>query len=389
MRFHARFGPVLAFAAIGVVEQLLLPARPAEAAPGVFVEAPPYPAAVAVGLAIATALPLVLRDRAPLVAIAAVGSLLVGRSAVRDLSSLTWSQNAIGVGLAFAAGAFAGDTRRSLAGLALAAAATAATWAFEQAAVTPFEWAYLGVLLAAAWLAGRQMRPHVAAASRGDDEVSALRVRRAGLAQQAAALERRRVAREVHDLVGHGLSLMSMHAAVGAARLERGVESVDEAVQRIRMLAAETERELDMLLRSLRAPRAEAESWAPVDLPELRDLVDEARRHGQPVSVEGDELRLPAPVARVVVDVVREGLTNARKHAGVAPVRIAVSADGELVRLEVVNAPGAPLLGAGSRRGLAWLRERAEAVGGVLMAGPADDGGWWLCCALPLRPLTR
>jgi signal transduction histidine kinase len=92
-------------------------------------------------------------------------------------------------------------------------------------------------------------------------------------------------------------------------------------------------------------------------------------------------------VAAVVVDVAREGLTNARKHAGTAPVRVAVGTDAGLVRLEVVNEPGVPLLGAGSQRGLAGLRERVEAAGGVLHAGPTDAGGWRLRCTLPREPV--
>jgi hypothetical protein len=107
-----RHGPVVVFAAVGVVDQLLVPARPAEVAPGVIVPAAPYPVLVAAALGALTALPLVVRGRAPLLAVGTVGALLVARSAVGDLSSLTWSQNAVGVGLAFAAGAYAAPRLR-------------------------------------------------------------------------------------------------------------------------------------------------------------------------------------------------------------------------------------------------------------------------------------
>jgi signal transduction histidine kinase len=382
-RLHAAYGPVVAFAALGVVEQVLLPERPHVLASGVVVPAAPYPAAAAMGLAIVTALPLLLRQRAPLVAIAGTAALLVARTAVGDLSSLTWSQNALGVGLAFAAGAFAIRTPQAVAGLAMAAAATAAAWALEQMPVTPFEWLYLAALLIGAWLAGRRMGGHVRAAARGESELEALRARRLRLTAEAARLERRRVAREVHDLVGHGLSLMSMHAAVGAMRLERGAEPVEEAVRRIRSLAAETERELAVLLASLYAPRAAGERGAV--LAELRALVDTARRHGQPVELEVRGKTPLAPPAHHLVDVVREALTNARKHAGPAPVRVTLRAGDDAVEVEVVNAPGEPLVGPGTGSGLDALREAVGACGGILDAGPSAAGGWRLRCLVPNR----
>ena len=388
-RFHARYGPVLVFAAIGTVEQVAIAELPVEIAAGVVVPEAPYPAGVAIALAWATALPLLLRHRRPLTAIAATAAFLVARMAIGDLSSLTWSQHAIGVGLAFAAGGYVRGTRPSLAGLATAATATASTWALEQAPVTAFEWLYLGVLLTGAWTAGRRMGVHLVAAVRGEGELTRLRARRADLAREAALLERRLVAREVHDLVGHGLTLMSMNAAVSAAQLEQGDDPVGDAVARVRDLAATTDRELTALLDVLRAPRDAValppELDASSGLERLRQLVTEARRHGHPVELRAGQLSVPAPVAHAVVDVVRESLTNVRKHAGPVPTEVAVSVDpgSDAVEVLVVNGPGRPSAGPGSRLGLAGLHERLREVRGRLEAGPTPSGGWQLRCVVP------
>jgi signal transduction histidine kinase len=88
-------------------------------------------------------------------------------------------------------------------------------------------------------------------------------------------------------------------------------------------------------------------------------------------------------VAESVVAVVREGLTNARRHAGTAPVQVRVGADAGWVQIDVVNDHGEPSLGPGSRRGLAGLRARLAAAQGELQAGPTPDGGWHLRCRLP------
>jgi signal transduction histidine kinase len=190
---------------------------------------------------------------------------------------------------------------------------------------------------------------------------------------------RRMLAREVHDLVGHGLSLVAMHAAVGAARMCSGAEPVEDAVRRIRELTQHTESELIMLLILLRAPRDDAPDGASVR-ERVEALVAAAHRAGQPVDLDLADVEPTEDVGDAIVDVVREGLTNARKHAGVAPVTIAMRAEDDAIHVVVENERGEPLVGPGSQTGLASLRERVAAAGGRLDAGPTASSGWRIRC---------
>jgi signal transduction histidine kinase len=300
---------------------------------------------------------------------------------------LTWTQHVLGVGLAFLAGAYARTRPAALLGLVLAAATSVACWGFEELTMTATEYAYLAALLAGAWIVGRAVSVQLAAAERTRRELADLDDRRGDLERDVVRLERRRVAREVHDLVGHGLSLVSVHAAVSARRLERGEGSVTDALDEVRELAAATQRELVALLEMLHAPGlGEALAVdAPGGAPDVAALVDAARRAGQTVELELEPVPVSPAVAAVIADVVREGLTNARKHAGAVPADVAVrrAADPGAVEVVVANAPGAPTLGTGTRSGLLGLAERVQALGGVLESGATETGGWRLRCALP------
>ena len=318
--------------------------------------------------------------------IALIGGLLVARTAADDLSSMTWTQHFLGIGLAFLAGAYCRTLLAAAAGLALAAATTVTCWVFEELPMTATEYAYLGALLAGFWVVGRAVHAQLRAAEQTRGELTELAGRREELEHEVVRLERRRVAREVHDLVGHGLSLVTVHAAVSARRLDRGEGAVDDVLHEIRELAASTQRELVALFELLRAPGAGAAARErPGDLSQLRELVETARRHGHTVELEIAPVELDPAVAEAATDVVREGLTNVRKHAGPVPTEVAVApaAAGGWVEVVVANAPGRPTLGTGTSSGLEGLAERIGELGGRLEAGATDTGGWRLRCVLP------
>lgn len=195
----------------------------------------------------------------------------------------------------------------------------------------------------------------------------------------ARADEREQLARHVHDLVGHGLSLLVLHATVGAVRVERGIEPASAVLRRVEAIAADTQLELRQLLAALNGDGEDDERGERT----VAQLVGTARRHGQLVHVDGGRAPLPADVERVVAAVVREGLTNARKHAGLAPVVVRISHGTASVGIELANAAGEPLGEPGSRLGLRMLREHVAARGGRLASGPTAGGGWRLAAELP------
>ncbi|MEV5597826.1 histidine kinase [Streptomyces sp. NPDC052496] len=208
-------------------------------------------------------------------------------------------------------------------------------------------------------------------------------------AAQAAQRERARIAREMHDVVAHSLTLLVVHAETLRAR---GDELPGWARTQVDGLAAagrQTGGELRDLLRMLRDP-ADAVPLQPVPgLGELEVLLESHRAAGGSVEVcVGTELTsLPSPVQLAGYRIVQESLANARRHAPGAPVRLTVDGAAGHLRFEVVNGRGARrgTAGAGVGLGLVSMRERVDALGGELTAGPTGDGGFRVVATMPLE----
>jgi signal transduction histidine kinase len=210
------------------------------------------------------------------------------------------------------------------------------------------------------------------------------------LAEQARAEERARLAGEMHDVVTHRVSLMVLQA--GALRVTAPDEPTRQAAEELRAAGTRALDELRDLVGILRAtPDGEqASEEADPAAAGLAALTEESTAVGLPAELAEDgDPRLASPVvARTVYRIVREALTNARKHAPGARVTVRVRYDPEEVRLEVRNTaptgpPDAGLVGTGSGVGLANLRRRVELVHGTLRAGPAPDGGFLVEATLP------
>ncbi|NDU71102.1 histidine kinase [Actinomadura sp. DSM 109109] len=207
--------------------------------------------------------------------------------------------------------------------------------------------------------------------------------------EEARLLERERLAREMHDVLAHRISLLAVHAGA----LEFGPGTPDgqrEAAGIIRRGAYEAMEDLREVIGVLRhdAPGADPERPQPT-LTDVRGLVEESRRAGTRVTLEQDVPdpgAIPSRVGRHAYRIVQEGLTNARKHAPGADVRVSLKAGAEL-DVEVVNAipPGPPALPLpGSGTGLVGLAERVALLGGTLEQGRTGDGRFRLRARLPL-----
>ena len=198
--------------------------------------------------------------------------------------------------------------------------------------------------------------------------------------------ERHRIAREIHDSVGHALSLVTVQAAA-AARVQRSdPDFVAEALASIEGVARRAAAELDHVLGLL---RVEQTARRPsLDLGDLPDLVDAARRAGLDVTLEdGSDPggAVPAVVSRELYRVAQEALSNVLRH-GSGPCHVRLERAARAVTLEVTNPAGPPSGRAGDRRGhgLRGISERVAAIGGSATAGPVDDG-WRLRVVLPVE----
>ncbi|MEU5423254.1 histidine kinase [Streptomyces sp. NPDC020667] len=213
------------------------------------------------------------------------------------------------------------------------------------------------------------------------------------LADQVLATERARLAREMHDVVAHQVSLISLQA--GAVQISTREERAREGATKIRELSVRTLEELRHMVGILRAAGADTEELTPqpslADLPRLIELsaLDVAYESGCDPAAERSEA-----VERAAFRTVQEALTNARKHAPGARVRVRVAETGTATAaprllVEIRNGPpdaaaAAPDLPGGGH-GLVGLRERAQSLGGTLLAHRTEDGGFVVRAELPLE----
>ncbi|MBQ1027026.1 sensor histidine kinase [Micromonospora sp. C95] len=208
-------------------------------------------------------------------------------------------------------------------------------------------------------------------------------------AERAAAAERLRIARELHDLVSHGLGLVTVRAAT-AARVTGSAGEAERAaaLSDIEQVGRETTAELRRMLDVLRAPGAEPAPLRPPDtLDALPEIVRSTTAAGTAATVEVRKVgEVPPGVQLAVCAIVREGLSNTARHAGPTCVHVTVDRDGDAIVVEVRDtgpSPGwRPRPGAG--HGLDGLRERVSMLDGALRAGPAGPG-FQLTARLPAR----
>ncbi|MFF2778189.1 sensor histidine kinase [Streptomyces sp. NPDC058052] len=199
-------------------------------------------------------------------------------------------------------------------------------------------------------------------------------------------LERNRIARELHDSLGHALTLAVVQA--GAARAAGDPAFTDRALATIEETGRAALEDLERVLLLLRETGTRRPSGAGPGLDEAGRLLDSARSSGARVDAEitGPVEELPGPVSREAYRMLQEALTNALRHAGPVPVDVRVTADASRLRLLVTNPlpDGRPPAVPGSGSGLRGIRERAALLGGEAKAG-VTDGAWRVAVVLPLR----
>jgi signal transduction histidine kinase len=265
-------------------------------------------------------------------------------------------------------------------------------WVFaEPLGVTPGARADLRVaLLLACGLAGAVFLGG-AAKVRGEHLAEMVKVRaeraraREEQERRQASEERLRIAQELHDVLGHHLSLINVQAGVGLHLMDNRPEQAREALSAIKTASSEALREVRAVLSVLRTEDEAAPRQPVLGLSRLDELTADA---GLPITtkVTGDPRELPAEVDRAAYRIVQEALTNVRRHAGPeATASIGVDYLPTVLHLAIRNVGPAPAAGdggSGEGTGIGGMRARAQSLGGTLEAGPVD-GGFLVSVLLP------
>jgi signal transduction histidine kinase len=214
-------------------------------------------------------------------------------------------------------------------------------------------------------------------------------------ARRRAGEERLRIARELHDVLGHNISLISVQAGVALHLMDKKPEQARIALSVIREASKEALRELRSVLDVLRQVNEVPPRSPSPGLASLSDLLSRASEAGLQVHTEvsGDLKGLPANVDLAAFRIVQEALTNIMRHSGQTSSSVHVTCDEQELTLRIDNEVGSEASrdGIGPGQGILGMKERATALGGVVEAGPRPDGGFRVFARLPLdgSPLTR
>jgi signal transduction histidine kinase len=334
---------------------------------------------VYVPVALLMTLPLAWRRRSPLVVVVVVMSAFAAQSLILDPTPTPDVELVPAVIAVYSVGA-AANRWLSVAGLSVSLAA-GLIWLGIGDFLLPT------VLFGGAWFAGRLVQKRQLYAQAFAERARVLELERDANARVAAAEERVRIAREMHDAVGHSVSVMVVQA--GAERLALGDErpATREALLAIERTGREALAEMSRLLGILRKD-GEGLSLAPrPSLAQIDALVQTIREAGVPVElhIEGKPRDLSPGVDVSAYRIVQEALTNVVKHAGPASAVVVVRYGRRSVEVEVTDDGRGSANGSASGHGLVGMRERIELHGGKLQAGTRSTGGYAVKARLPLE----
>ena len=348
-------------------------------------------------LAIGSAIPVAFRRKEPAVSLA-VATLF---------TSLYWVLDYVGSGVgapllisAYSAAAYVKSAARARAvGFGFAAVVGVVILAgliYTGENLSIFDAIATFVFYQTAWLFGNNVRTHRVHLEEVQKRALAAEAQRETEAARAIEQERTAIARELHDVVAHGLSVMVVQAAAARRVLKNGIASADDTARAEKAIAAveDTGRasldEMRRLLGVLRPGTDDQTSLAPLPgLEDLDQLVDQVESAGLPVAmaIEGEVRSLPPGIELSAYRIVQESLTNAIKHAGPAEARVTLSYDTNGLAVEVADdgRGGAARPGdAHAGQGLRGMRERVESIGGTFQAGPKAGGGYRVKAKLPV-----
>lgn len=323
--------------------------------------------------------PLVVRRRLPLSAAAVVLVATACSLATGLIPDFAFPAPALAAGIVLYSVGAAVPGRRGVATLVIGAGLVAvATLVATDSADGPgrIGTAFIVLALGASWLLGWTLRERRAYAARAAAQATT----------QAVTEERLRIAREIHDIVGHSLTVIAVKSAIGS---HVAAQRPAEAGAALEVIATTSRGALTELRRAVTALRTEPDFAPTPTLADLRHLADRAGEAGVDVRLDmrGD-CDVPDGVALAAVRIVQESLTNVVKHAGPTSCRIdVVGSPGEL-RVEVTNDGAAGRRPTPDGAGLTGMRERVALHAGALTVGPRDHGGFRVLATLPYERST-
>jgi signal transduction histidine kinase len=246
------------------------------------------------------------------------------------------------------------------------------------------DYMFILAFLAGAWTSGRALRSRQQRADALFARTVRLEVEKEEQARRARDEERSRIAREIHDVISHGVSVMVVQAAAAERVLDDDPESARAALLAVQDVGRDARVELRRMLGLMRAP-TDGDLAPQPDLTRLPALLEQVRRAGLEVDVEyaGQPTDVPAGVALTAYRVIQEALTNALTHGAGSRAQLRLARCESALEIEVVNpaGPGAPSGG----HGLVGMRERVLLYGGTLQHGREADGFFRLRVSLPVE----
>ena len=349
---------------------------------------------VAVLLLALFTLPFGLRARRPLlVTFVAYAAGAVGVAVIEDLSVIAAPFVIVLLG-AYTTGAIQ-DVRRGIVGLGLSWVLVALV-ALQADDVIIGDFIFPGTFAFVAWAIGRVVRQRTLIAAELHEQALRADEDREEAAARAVADERRRIAREMHDVVAHSVSVMVVQAGGARRILEQDPERAVAAAAQIELTGRGALAEMRHLLSAFAPDDMQAAREPQPGLGGLDALVRRAEEAGLDVTVrrEGEPRVLPSGLDLAAYRVVQEGLTNVVKHASPTRCLVVVRWGDDALELRVADAgptgAGAhPALGGGGGHGIIGMRERVQVFGGDLHAGPRPGGGFELRAVLPLADAAR
>jgi signal transduction histidine kinase len=331
-------------------------------------------------LAVASAAPLAWGTRAPLLALAGVAAGAILCDAAFDAG---WSGTGL-VAVQLFTVALLGDRHRSLIVGALMAVTVIAAIVVIDDAVSLAPLATRLPLVFATLAFGDTMRSRQALRAAAREREAREAREREEEGRRHAAEERLRIARELHDTLGHSLVAINVRAGVALDLHES--DDASDALQDVKQASATALRDLRATLSLLR-DESEAAPTAPAfDLDALPGLVDHARSAGvhTDVDVQLNGAAVPSAVGGAAYRIVQEALTNVLRHANASSARVGLRTTRDALDIEVTDDGRAELAGMSPGLGLRGMAERAAALGGRVDAGPRASGGWRVHAVLPL-----
>jgi signal transduction histidine kinase len=278
------------------------------------------------------------------------------------------------------------DPRRALIGLAVI---VTSVWTAISVNPThgPGDYLQSGLQLGVSWVAGRAVWYRFRQAISAERRAVTAENEASQIAQQSVILERARIARELHDIVSHGLSLMIIQAGAAERVLDTSRPKVADSLQAIQSVGRDALLEMQRLLAVLRLDDPEAGLAPQPSLDQLDQLIASVRTAGLPVNltIEGEVRKLPPGLDLCLYRLIQEALTNALKHSGRAPTQVKLHFGTDHIELEVIDTgTRKPTLVAPGGHGLIGMRERVFAFGGQLDTGALPEGGFAVRANLPV-----